>query len=121
MSKATFTVASCRLESARRVSVLPKDHRCRQIHGHSFLISVFADLQEGWASFQGGQVSELQRRLEACVAPLDYQLLNEYLEQPTDENIARWVRQNLDVPGIDRVAVQSTTNQGVDLDAQGHF
>lgn len=120
MSNAAYTVASCRLESARRVSVLPRDHKCRHVHGHSFLISVFAEVPVGWAPFPGGEVSELQRRLEGCVAPLNYQLLNEFLEQPTDENIARWVRQRLDVPGIDRVAVQSTANQGVDLDAQGH-
>lgn len=120
MTETVLTVASTRLESARRVSVLPKDHKCRNTHGHSFLISVFAQLPEGWAPFPGGEVAELQRRLEACVAPLNYQLLNEFLEQPTDENLARWVRQQLDVPGIDRVAVQSTANQGVDLDAHGH-
>lgn len=112
MSSASYTVASWRLESARRVSVLPQGHKCRQVHGHSFLISVFAELPTGWAPFPGGEVSELQQRLEACVAPLDYQLLNEFLAQPTDENIARWVRQRLDVPGIDRVAVQGTANQG---------
>lgn len=120
MTETVLTVASTRMESARRVSVLPNGHKCRNTHGHSFLISVFAQLPEGWAPFPGGEVAELQRRLEACVAPLNYQLLNEFLEQPTDENLARWVRQQLAVPGIDRVAVQSTANQGVDLDARGH-
>lgn len=114
------TVASCRLEAARHVGVLPEGHRCRKTHGHSFLVSVIAQLREGWASFPGGEVSELTSLLEACVAPLNYSLLNETIEQPTDENIARWIRAQLDVPGVDRIAVQSTANQGVDLDANGH-
>lgn len=115
----TLTVASARLEAARHVSVLPEGHKCRKTHGHSFLVSVFADLPEDWAPFPGDEVNELGRRLEACVAPLNYGLLNDTLSQPTDENIARWVRAKLNVPGISRVAVQSTANQGVDLDNAG--
>jgi 6-pyruvoyltetrahydropterin/6-carboxytetrahydropterin synthase len=120
MSVKTSTVASTRLEAARFVSVLPEGHRCRNTHGHGFLVSVFADLPPGWAAFPGDEVAELQRRLVACVAPLNYSLLNEHLAQPTDENLARWVRRELDVPGITRVAVQSTANQGVDLNDQDH-
>lgn len=119
-ASAILTVASCRLEAARQVSVLPGGHRCRNLHGHGFLISVFARLPNGWASFDGAEVSELTTALEACVAGLNYSLLNDTIEHPTDENIARWVRRHLDVPGIDRVAVQSTEHQGVDLDATGH-
>ena len=40
------------------------------------------------------------------------------MDQPTDENVARWIRQRLDVPGVGRIGVQSTFNQGVDLDRQ---
>jgi 6-pyruvoyltetrahydropterin/6-carboxytetrahydropterin synthase len=116
----TLTVASARVEAARQVKALPAAHRSHRLHGHSFLISVFAQLPAGWASFEGAEVGELTAALEACVAPLNYALLNESMEQPTDENIARWVRQRLQVPGIDRIAVQSTEHQGVDLDAAGH-
>jgi 6-pyruvoyltetrahydropterin/6-carboxytetrahydropterin synthase len=84
------------------------------------MISVFARLPPGWAAFDGAEVADLTAALEACVSRLDYGLLNDHIEHPTDENLARWVRRNLNVPGVDRIAVQSTVHQGVDLDAAGH-
>ena len=65
-------------------------------------------------------MEELQARLAAAVAPLDYSEVNREIAQPTDENIARWVRSRLDLPGIDNVGVQSTLHEGVDLDQQEH-
>jgi 6-pyruvoyltetrahydropterin/6-carboxytetrahydropterin synthase len=52
--------------------------------------------------------------------PLDYNELNREVEQPTDENIARWVRGRLNVPGIENVGIQSTQHEGVDLDRSEH-
>lgn len=80
---------------------------------------MFAELPDDWAAFPGGEVSLLRRKLEHAVAPLNYTHLNEIIAQPTDENIARWVREQLDVPGVDRIAIQSTAHQGVDLYRDG--
>ena len=57
--------------------------------------------------------------MEQVLEPLDYVHLNKLIDQPTDENIARWIRNRLAVPGISRIAVQSTADQGVDLDRDG--
>jgi len=114
-----MTVATGNFESARHVGLLPESHRCRGIHGHSFQASVFAVLREEWAPFPGGEVSELRQRMEQALEPLNYVDLNTVIQHPTDENIARWIRARLAVPGIDRIAVQSTKNQGVDLDRDG--
>lgn len=106
-------------ESAAQITLLPVGHRSRGLHGHSYLATVRADLPAGWAPFPGGEVEALRDKLEACLAPLDYQLLNNTIAQPTDENIARWIRERLDVPGIEQIGIQSTAHEGVDLDAQG--
>jgi len=115
--------ASSGFESACRIPVLPEGHRSRGLHGHSYFATVRALIPAGWAPFAGGEVEELRKRIEACVAPLDHGLLNEHIEQPTDENIARWIRTRLEtefgVPGIQQVGVQSTQHSGVDLDAAG--
>lgn len=111
-----LTVASGSFEAARRVGVLPDGHRCRNLHGHGFQASVFAELPATFAAYPGGDVDALHERLKACIAPLDYADLNAVLDEPTDENLARWIRSELKVPGIDRIAVQSTSMQGVDLD-----
>jgi len=120
MSKdARFTVASACFESARRVAVLPVGHRSRRLHGHSFRASVFAELPSGWGSFPGGEVDALHARLQERIAPLDYCYLNDVLDVPTDENLARWIGQKMDLPGIRRIAVQSTDMHGVDIDRTG--
>ena len=124
MRPACLTVAAAPFEAARSVPVLPAGHRSLGLHGHGFQAAVYADLPPGWAEFPGAEVASLQRALQAAIAPLDYAHLNTVLAVPTDENLARWVRQRLHeapgVPGIDRVAIQSTAHQGVDLDRHGH-
>eukprot|EP01137_Pigoraptor_chileana_P014236 Opistho-2@68618 len=119
----TIHAASCGFESACQIPALPEGHRSRGLHGHSYFATVRVQLPADWAPFPGGEVEELRRRLEACVAPLDYALLNQTLPQPTDENIARWIRQRLEtefgVPGILQVGIQSTAQEGVDLDVNG--
>ena len=74
----------------------------------------------GGHPFPGEKWGELQRQFDACLAPLDYNELNRELEQPTDENLARWIRRRLDVPGIETIGVQSTMHEGVDLDRREH-
>ena len=121
MTLHSLTLASTRVEAARSLSGLAADHLCGRTHGHSFLLTVVADLPAGWAPFAGDEMAELKRRLEHAVRPLHYSLLNDHLAQPTDENIAQWVKAQLDVPNIVRVAVQSTANQGVDVLADGQM
>lgn len=122
-SPPSLFTASAPFESACRIAALPASHRSHGLHGHSYLATVRASLPTGWAPFPGAEVQALRQALEAAVATLDHQLLNDHIAQPTDENIARWIRQRLEVefgvPGITQVGIHSTVNSGVDLDAQG--
>ena len=120
MSVKTLFAASAGFEAARHVDILPVGHRSRRLHGHSFLAKVRCALPAGWARFPGGEVERLRSELESRIAQLDYRLLNEQLQQPTDENLARWVRDHLDVPGIEQIGIQSTAHEGVDLNLAGH-
>ena len=120
MTEKLLYVVAANFEAARRVSILPEGHRSRNLHGHSFLAKVRCALPDGWASFPGGEVRELREKLASTIAPLDYNELNQKLEQPTDENLARWVRAQADFPGIESVGVQSTLHEGVDLDNKEH-
>ena len=117
MTARLLHVSAAPFEAARRLSVLPEGHRARRLHGHSFLTRVRADLPTGWASFPGGETDALRDHLARCVAALDYRDLNEYLPVPTDENLARWVRAHLRIPGIESVGIRSTRDQGANLDS----
>jgi 6-pyruvoyltetrahydropterin/6-carboxytetrahydropterin synthase len=115
-NKKLLFAAAAPFEAARHVAKLPEGHRSRRVHGHSFLAKIRVALPPRWASFEGGEVDELRERLERTVAPLDYRSLNEVVEEPTDENLARWLRERIDVTGLDTIGVQSTLHEGADLD-----
>jgi 6-pyruvoyltetrahydropterin/6-carboxytetrahydropterin synthase len=102
-------VAAAPFEAAVSVPVLPQGHRSRRLHGHSFLAAV--------RSRDGAALGE---RLREALVPLDYGYLNECITVPTDENIARWIREALAEPAIETVSVQSTRHQGVDIDRANH-
>jgi len=116
----TLHAASSRFEAARQVDMLPKDHRCSRMHGHGFIATAYAAVPADWSAYPGSEVPALQREIDRCTEMLDYVVLNERLAQPTDENLARWIREHLGAPGVDRVAVQSTAHQGVEVDARDH-
>lgn len=120
MTDRLLTVAAVGFEAAREVSSLPEGHRSRRLHGHSFIARARAELAPGWAAFPGAEVDDLTARLSMAAAPLDYRLLNGLLAQPTDENLARWLRENLGVPGLVQVGIQSTPDEGVEIDAHNH-
>jgi 6-pyruvoyltetrahydropterin/6-carboxytetrahydropterin synthase len=129
--------ASATFESARRLGGgLPgAAPRAVGLHGHSFRAAVRARAPGGVTAgappggptvapappvpFSGGQIDALRQRLQAAIAPLDYQLLNDHLDAPTDENLAHWIGARLPAAGLARISVHSTRCQGVDLDEQG--
>jgi len=120
MRERLYTVAAAPFEAARQVDILPAGHRARRLHGHSFLARVRALLPAEWAPFPGAETDTLAAQLAGCLAPLDYALLNDHLAVPTDENLARWLRARLAAPGIEQVGIQSTRDQGADLDGREH-
>ncbi len=119
MNEQLYFVAESRFEAARRVEVVPASHRARRLHGHGFLAKVSAPVAEGQATFAGAEVDFLRSQLDQAVSGLDYRDLNEIVAVPTDENLARWIRSHLAaIPDINLVGVQSTADQGVDLDVE---
>lgn len=119
MSKKITFVATAPFEAARHVDAVPEHHRSHRLHGHSFLATIQCCLPNDFAPYPGGEVDALKSRLESQIEKLDYRLLNEQIETPTDENIGHWLHRHCDVPGMPAITIQSTTNQGVGIDASG--
>ncbi|MYN14343.1 6-pyruvoyl tetrahydropterin synthase [Pusillimonas sp. TS35] len=113
-----LTVASGRFEAARHLNALPRDHRMHATHGHGFVATAFARLAEGQAPYPGAEEGVLGRQMAACTDLLTYCVLNDSIPDPSDENIARWIRARLDVQAA-RVAVWSTPSQGAGIGEDG--
>ncbi len=119
MSEQLFYLATVPFESACQINILPENHPAANLHGHSYTASVRVPLKSAEKMSQE-PVSFLKEHLQTTIEPLNYTLLNQHLDIPTDENLARWIHKKIALQGIDRVAIQSTHDCGVDLDNNGH-
>lgn len=118
MAEQLLYTAAAGFEAARNVDILPTGHRSRRVHGHSFVAKIRTTLPPKVGRFPGAEVGVLRQLLSNAVAPLDYEMLNAKVGTPTDENVARWIRERISLPDIESVGVQSTLHEGVDLDSK---
>lgn len=101
-------------EAAHRLPAVPADHKCARLHGHSFHVRVTVqgpvDEAMGWVA----DFADLKAAVKPIVGQLDHRYLNEVegLENPTSENVARWIWARLDVAGLYEVAVRETCTSG---------
>ncbi len=113
-----YTVATRRFEAACKIDTLAAEHRASRLHGHGYTVKVRL---KNWGikeQVNGEEVDVLEALLKKAVAPLDHQYLNDIVVNPTNENIARWVQAALGI-NADKIAVQSTPYEGVDIDRSG--
>jgi 6-pyruvoyltetrahydropterin/6-carboxytetrahydropterin synthase len=103
-------------EAAHRLPNVPEGHKCARLHGHSFHVrlSVSGDVGEhsGWIM----DFAELKSAFMPLYEQLDHHYLNEIagLENPTSENIARWIWTRLkpSLPGLSSVEIRETCTSG---------
>jgi len=104
------------LESAHRLPNVPAGHKCARIHGHSFRVEVHVqgplDAHLGWVM----DFADVKAAFEPLYQQLDHHYLNEVpgLENPTSENLARWIWQRLRpaLPQLSAIVVHETCTSG---------
>jgi 6-pyruvoyltetrahydropterin/6-carboxytetrahydropterin synthase len=114
----TFT-----FEAAHRLPDVPPGHKCGRMHGHSYEVTVRltgpVHPKFGWVR-DFGDVSAAWKPL---YERLDHHLLNEIegLENPTSENLARWLWKELrpKLPEISEIAVKETATAGCAYRGEG--
>lgn len=97
-------------DAAHRFSGMPRGHRYRGVHGHSFGVEVAL---RGSPQPPNGFVADFSKLEAACTRlhkQLDHTLLNDItgLGQPSLENLSLWIWQKLKpkFPGLARVTVR---------------
>ena len=104
------------IEAAHLLPNLPEEHKCRRLHGHSFqiLVTVEGDLDPkyGWVI----DFADIGKAFRPLFEMLDQRYLNDIsgLENPTSENLARWIWSRLVnvLPGLTSVQVKETCTAG---------
>lgn len=104
------------VEAAHHLPQVPAGHKCARIHGHSFHIEIHVSGEVGEHSGWVMDFAELREIFQPLYDQLDHHYLNEIegLENPTSENLARWIWQRLKpaLPLLSEVRVQETCNAG---------
>lgn len=104
-------------DSAHFLPNVPEGHKCREIHGHTYRLTVFVegdpDPQLGWVI----DFAELKAAIEPIVKSVDHKFLNkiEGLENPTCELIAVWLWDRIKplVPKLKKIELNETPTSGV--------
>ena len=104
------------LESAHRLPNVPAGHKCARVHGHSFRVELHVsgpvDQHLGWVM----DFADVKAAFDPFYRQLDHHYLNDVpgLENPTSENLAKWIWQKLKpgLPQLSAVVVHETCTSG---------
>ncbi|KGE05140.1 6-carboxytetrahydropterin synthase QueD [Pseudohaliea rubra] len=103
-------------EAAHRLPNVPEGHKCARLHGHSYQlrVTVSGDAPEpsGWVM----DFADLKAVIRPVIDRLDHYYLNdiEGLENPTSENLCRWIWARLapTLPSLRAVEIRETCTSG---------
>lgn len=105
-------IKTFQFEAAHLLPHLPKNHKCRRLHGHSFKVDIVVsgpcDSKLGWVM----DYADISKAFKPIWKKLDHHYLNEIpgLENPTSENLAIWIWRRLKrkLPLLSEVVVAET-------------
>ena len=103
-------------EAAHRLPHVPDGHKCARLHGHSYkvIIHVTGTVGEhtGWVMDFG----DLKDTFSPLMEQLDHHSLNDVpgLENPTSENLAKWIWERLtpSLADLSAITVRETCTSG---------
>ena len=103
-------------EAAHLLPHVPEGHKCKRLHGHSYNIRVVVAGEPGEHSGWIMDFGDIKTAFKPIYQQLDHYYLNdiEGLENPTSENIARWIWQKLKpgLPELSRIEIRETCTSG---------
>jgi 6-pyruvoyltetrahydropterin/6-carboxytetrahydropterin synthase len=103
-------------EAAHRLPNVPAEHKCARLHGHSFFVRITVSGEVGETSGWVMDFAELSRGFKPILDQLDHYYLNDIagLENPTSENLAKWIWHKLikTLPELIAVEIRETCTSG---------
>ena len=104
-------------EAAHQLPGLPAEHKCSRLHGHSYRVRICVSGDVDEATGMVIDFADISSLVKPVINDhLDHYYLNDVvgLENPTSENLARWLWRRIK-PGLSRLSaiqVQETCTSG---------
>jgi len=97
-----------KFEAAHWLPNVPPGHRCANLHGHTYRLTVICQgpllEDKGWVADFG----DLKDALAPLIKTLDHHLLNDYVTNPTCENMLIWLWDKISLPGLVEIRLRET-------------
>lgn len=105
-----------KFDAAHRLPRVPEGHKCANLHGHTFVVSIHlrgkVDPEFGWVA----DYSDIKEAVQPLIERLDHSVLNNIsgLENPTSENICFWMWNNLKpcLANLAKIEVKESADNG---------
>ena len=104
-------------DSAHKLPNVPDGHKCKNLHGHTYKLTVYLegeiDEKLGWVM----DFNELKQVMKPLLNRMDHHYLNDLpgLENPTSEVLVRWIWNQVQpaLPLLSKIELRETPTSGV--------
>jgi|TARA_B110000240_G_scaffold104771_1_gene118381 6-pyruvoyltetrahydropterin/6-carboxytetrahydropterin synthase len=104
-------------DSAHKLPNVPDGHKCKNLHGHTYKLTVYLegeiDEKLGWVM----DFNELKQVMKPLINRMDHHYLNDLpgLENPTSEVLVRWIWNQVHpaLPLLSKIELRETPTSGV--------
>lgn len=110
------------LDSAHKLPNVPPGHKCARLHGHTYHVTLIV---EGPVGDQTGWVidyADVSDAFKPIHDQLDHAYLNdiEGLSNSTCENLAIWIWDRINLPGLAQIKIRETCSAGAIYSGEQH-
>ena len=113
---ATEIFKKFKFDAAHSLPQAPEGHKCRRVHGHTFEVAIHVigevNPDSGWII----DFADIKKAFGPLLEQFDHYYINdiEGLEQPTCENLCKWIWDRLapQLPGLCKIVVMENETCG---------
>jgi 6-pyruvoyltetrahydropterin/6-carboxytetrahydropterin synthase len=99
-------------DAAHWLPLVPEGHKCKRMHGHTYVVRLWLS---GPVAEDGMIVdyADIASAFEPVFRLLDHQCLNDVIANPTTENLATYIQQQLiELPALFAIEIKESSSTG---------
>ena len=82
--------------AAHKLPMVDELHPCYRLHGHNYIVEIEIRGEIAPNGFCNGiDFNSIDKEMKPLIDKLDHQYLNDFIDNPTAENIAKWFLDNI--------------------------